>query len=292
MRSEMTPGCPSIHQVGESQFAEKGMMTALASIATGEALNAGSSPGNILDDTGHSVQQYDFIRFTSGTYSGKEFLVVSIPSANSIKIDTSLDPAPGADTYDILRPVTLTVGSDGTVTITAASLRFDLNGSATVVSKDTGTPANNIPLPIEIIDTTGVVDVRTLLTNIQDDLALIEADTDVINTNVAAILARADIEPVDFLDTGIVDAGTTAITTAGITVVASLAADVKEIEINDDIGDHMALTDGSDNIICYLSNTAISSRRKVNIASGTSLKIRSMSGASLTSGKITMNFLG
>jgi len=323
MKSEMTGGLPSIHQTSKNQYSQKGIMTVLGSIATGETLDAGSSKGNILNHTAHSVSQYDFIRFTGGTYSGMEFQVISVPSVDTIKIDANLDPAPGADDYDILRPVTLTVGSDGTITVTQGSTQFDLDSVSTKVNKDTSTPANNIPLPVEILDTTGVVDIRTLLNAIVTDLAAIELiNTDietntgniddklgslgqkasagsapvVLSTEQEAILQSLSnnqvLTPVDFLDSGIVDASSTAITTSGLEVVSSLAADVKEIEINDDIGDHMALTDGSDNIICYLSNTAISSRRKVSISAGTTLKIKSLTGASLTSGSITMNFLG
>lgn len=98
------------------------------------------------------------------------------------------------------------------------------------------------------------------------------------------------ITPVDFLDTGLLDASSTNIPTAGVSVVASLAAAVEELEIVEDIGEFMALTDGSDNILAYLPLGG--GRVKVSIASSTALKLASLTGSSITTGNIAINFLG
>lgn len=108
---------------------------------------------------------------------------------------------------------------------------------------------------------------------------------------LAAIQANnTELTPVDFLDSGLVDAGSTAITTGGLTVVASLAADCKELEIIEDIGQFMALTDGADAILAYLPLGG--GRVKLSVSSGTELKLASLTGSSITSGSIAINILG
>lgn len=96
--------------------------------------------------------------------------------------------------------------------------------------------------------------------------------------------------PVDFLDSGLVDASSTNITTGGLSVVSSLAADCTELEIIEDIGQFMAITDGTDAILSYLPLGG--GRVKLSISSGTELKLASLTGSSITSGNIAINFLG
>lgn len=95
--------------------------------------------------------------------------------------------------------------------------------------------------------------------------------------------------PVDFLDAGVFDSSSTNITAAGVSVVASLAADSTEIEVVDDIGEYMVITDASDVIIAYLPLGG--GRVKVSIPSGTNIKLASKSGATIILGKISINFL-
>lgn len=95
--------------------------------------------------------------------------------------------------------------------------------------------------------------------------------------------------PVDFLDAGLVDTSSTAITVAGLQVVASLAADCIELEVLEDIGDFMVLTDGSDVILSYLPLGG--GTVKLEIAAGTTLKLASLTGSSLVLGQIAINFL-
>jgi len=98
------------------------------------------------------------------------------------------------------------------------------------------------------------------------------------------------ITPVDFLDSGIVDSSSTNIPAAGLTVVASLASACEEIEIIEDIGEFMTLTDGADVVLAYLPLGG--GRVKVNIPSTTTLKLASISGSTISVGKISINFLG
>lgn len=96
--------------------------------------------------------------------------------------------------------------------------------------------------------------------------------------------------PVDFLDAGVFDSSSTNITASGVSVVASLAADSTEIEIIEDIGEPMTITDGSDVVLAYLPLGG--GRVKVSISAATVIKIASVSGSTISLGKISINFLG
>ena len=116
-----------------------------------------------------------------------------------------------------------------------------------------------------------------------------EVILDAIKTAVEAAPAVTYLAPVDFLDTGLVDTSSTNIIPGGLTVVASLAADCKEIEIFEDIGEFMVLTDAADTILAYLPLGG--GRVKVSISATTGLKLASVSGT-ISLGKIAINFLG
>ncbi len=148
-----------------------------------------------------------------------------------------------------------------------------------------------------------------LLTAIDADTSNISTKSDAIATSTASIdgkITTCDtgavvvstlpnvtlntLTPVDFLDSGVVNSASTNITAGGLSVVASLAANVKELEIVDDIGDYMTLTNGAGTVLAYLPLGG--GRVKVSIASGTALKLASVSGSTISSGKIAINFLG
>ena len=77
---------------------------------------------------------------------------------------------------------------------------------------------------------------------------------------------------------------------SGTTVVASLAANVSEFEIIEDIGEFMTLRDGSDNVLAYLPLGG--GRVKISISSGTALKLTIEIGGTISVGSNAINFLG
>ena len=97
------------------------------------------------------------------------------------------------------------------------------------------------------------------------------------------------IAPVDFLDSGVVDSSTAAISTTGTTVVASLASACTQIEVVDDIGEYMSLRVGGV-VKAYLPLGG--GRVKVSLASTNAVQLYSEIGTNITSGKIAINFLG
>ena len=97
--------------------------------------------------------------------------------------------------------------------------------------------------------------------------------------------------PVDFLDAGVFDSSTgTNIPSAGSAVLVTLAADCKEIEVVDDIGEYMSLrlTDGT--VKAYLPLGG--GRVMCSLSTGNAMKLYSETGTTISSGKIAMNFLG
>ena len=97
------------------------------------------------------------------------------------------------------------------------------------------------------------------------------------------------IAPVDFLDSGLIDASTAAIASTGTTVVSSLAAACTEIEIQEDIGEFMTLRVGGA-VKAYLPLGG--GRVKVSLASTDAVQLYSETGGNITNGKIAINFLG
>lgn len=62
-------------------------------------------------------------------------------------------------------------------------IEFVLDSTDTQVEKDTATPANNIPLPVELLDTSGVIDARTALENLDVDLSTRASETTLSTLN-------------------------------------------------------------------------------------------------------------
>lgn len=180
-----------------------------------------------------------------------------------------------------------------TVSVGDVSIQFDLDGVATSVSKDTVVPANSRPLPVEVLGevatTNAILDACVTSDKVQVDVVTIPSIT-IASMPDVTIASLPYLEIVDFLDSGLVDASSTAITTAGLTVVASLASNIKKIAIFEDIGEFMALTNGADAILAYLPLGGGEIDIVANAA--TALKLKSLTGSSITSGKIAMNFLG
>ena len=98
------------------------------------------------------------------------------------------------------------------------------------------------------------------------------------------------LTPVDFLDSGVVDTSSTNIPVGGVQVVASLAADCSQIEIIDDVGEYMSIRDGGGTVLSYLPLGG--GLINLNISSGTTLRLYSETGSTISVGSIAMNFLG
>lgn len=127
-----------------------------------DAAEAGSNAYSIVA-TAHAARKGDVIRLTSGTYSGTDLKVDAV-TANLITLSETLDSSIAvAVTFQILRHRYPTVASDGSINATTslapAAIKFVKDSVLVSVNEDTGTPANNVPLPVKITSATGPINI-------------------------------------------------------------------------------------------------------------------------------------
>ena len=236
--------------------------------AQGAAVTASSIPVNIASDQTVPVSAAS-LPLPSGAATEASLATVA---GDTTSLDAKV-PAQGAAVTAASVPVN--IASDQTVPVSAASLPLP-SGAATESTLST------LNGKVTACNTGAVVISSSALPS--------GAATAANQASILAELQRIETKtPVDFLDTGLLDASSTNIATAGTTVVASLAANCSELEIVEDIGEFMALTDGSDVILAYLPLGG--GRVKVSISSSTALKLKSLTGSAITTGEIAINFL-
>lgn len=154
----------TVEPVGQAQYGMSVLAHTYHTVIGSDATEAVADPQVALyriKATAHAAQKGDLIRFTSGTFSGREIRVHQKVDADNFDLVESLDSAPiVGTTFDILRNKAPIVDTSGAVITTASAVTaFKLNGTTTEVSKDTVTPANSIPLPVEITGASGVVNI-------------------------------------------------------------------------------------------------------------------------------------
>jgi hypothetical protein len=128
----------------------------------GQVVEAGSD-NTVLVKTAHSLRVGDMIRWqtTTNVINEKEVFILEIINANSVRLSCILSAdLTAGDTYTVLRPITPTYASNGSLTVTASSaIQFLLNAVLTSVSEDTVTPANSRPLPVKLMGVAGPINI-------------------------------------------------------------------------------------------------------------------------------------
>ena len=113
-----------------------------------------------------------------------------------------------------------------------------------------------------------------------------ELQVDIVSGSVTVVNSMT---PIDFLDAGVFDASTgTNIPSTGSATLVTLAADCKEIEVVDDIGEYMSIRVGGA-VKAYLPLGG--GRVKCHLSTGNAVTLYSETGTTINSGKIAMNFL-
>lgn len=210
-------------------------------------------------------------------------------------------------------PVTDNGGSitvDGSVTVSATDLDIrDLSSvSDSVSAVQSGTWNINdvsgvISLPTGAATAANQTTGNTSLSNIDGKLpATLGQKT---SANSLAVVLASDqsslsvttptLDVVDLCDTPLVDATTINGSAGAFTqVVASLAADVKKIQIADTSGSFIGVYTGpaSSEALKFIFGPGSDSTIDVNIPSGTRISLRSMEASAPTSGSIVLNFIG
>ena len=131
------------------------------------------STDNLVKITGHGARIGDVLRIETSANNINEFEVFidHIVDANNFELAAVLSASLTAgDTIKIMRPIVPKLSSDGVTLASIASspIQFLKNGSTVTVNEDTGTPTNNIPLPVKLVDITGDVNITAGDINVQN----------------------------------------------------------------------------------------------------------------------------
>jgi len=161
-------------------------------------LTEAGTTAKIITATSHVAQKGDRLRFTSGTHATKEIDVIAVDT-NTITLGQELDTAPGiGDGFDILRPISQTLTSSGGFSSVVTFLR---DGSNQNVIEDTGTPANNRPLPVKLTDFSGDMVLNAANLNLEVQLSHLGANHDAVRvgdgTDLLAISGSGEASTAD-----------------------------------------------------------------------------------------------
>ena len=179
---------------------------------TEDAVVAAGSTQSILNITAHGAKKHDIIRFKDALFAEHEVSIKRIIDANSVEIYGSLEVAPSmSDLVDILRPVLPRFTDTGATlaTVQSGPLTIKVDGADTVVSVDTVTPSNTVPVPVQLYGVNGTLNITADDLNVQlshtgatPDSVQIGNGTDVLDITAAgeakvsdadALLALGDI---------------------------------------------------------------------------------------------------
>lgn len=128
-------------------------------VSTGNVIAAGSTT-RIIKKVAHGARENDIVQFTSGNNAGIAIQILSCPDADHMIIAATPEfTSSVGDTFDIKRYVSPQYDSNGSLSVTATMgpIQYNVDGVATEVNRDTTTPANTRPLPVEIMGANGTV---------------------------------------------------------------------------------------------------------------------------------------
>lgn len=290
--------------------------TAVADVSTETTLSALNAKVTAVD-TGDVTISSSALPTGAATESTLSTLNAKVTAVDTGDVTISSSALPtGAATESTISALNakVTAVDTGDVTVSASALPTGAATEATVATLATESSLSALNAKVTAVDTGDVtVSASALPTGAATESTLsslnakvtavdtgdVTISSSALPTGAATAASQASIlaelqrietkTPVDFLDSGLIDTSSTNIATAGTTVVASLASDVSELEVVEDIGEYMALTDGSDTILAYLPLGG--GRVKISISSGTALKLASLTGSAISSGSIAINFL-
>lgn len=139
------------------------------------------------------------------------------------------------------------------------------------------------------------IDTSGLATEAKQDTIITEIQT--ANTELDNITAKLDLTPVDFFDSGVLDASGTNIPASAalpLEVVASLAAQVHAIQVQDTVGGYIGVYTGAAaaEVLVYIGNPGLDQVIPLTIPAGTRVSIRNMANVALAAGQYNIVFLG
>lgn len=204
-------------------------------VSASDIVEAGSND-YLVKATAHGAKIGDVFRILTSANSINEFEVFidKIVDANFFELSSVLSASLSAgDTFSILRPVSNKLSADGTTLATIANnpVQFNLNGTATNVSQDTVTPANNRPLPVKLIDFAGDISITASQLNVNlddtdDSVAIGDGAGNLVGVttgklNVVDSSAGSNLSSLDgkLIANGVIDTGNSSTTALGANAV-------------------------------------------------------------------------
>lgn len=157
----------TVQPAGSNKFAANVIAIGFTQLATGEIAEVGSTD-KLLVKTAHTFKEGDLIRLqtTANSIEELEVGVLKIIDANTVELTAILSANLSAgDTYNHYRPVSQRYSSTGSAI--AGPTQFKLDGLEVEVNEDTVTPANNKPLPVKLMDTSGDLTITANNLNVQ-----------------------------------------------------------------------------------------------------------------------------
>ncbi len=139
------------------------------------ALSSDSKSLEVTFSGNHLAATGDVLRIITGNLKGWEFEVISVSSATVLSVHNigelngSVELIAASNTAMTLRWVTALADSTGNVQVTtsAAPIEILVDGVATAIEINTVTPANTVPMPVEIIGTAGPINITAGDLNVQ-----------------------------------------------------------------------------------------------------------------------------
>lgn len=230
-------GYPTQEKIGEAQFSTvqpldgskygQDVHASLYVRLVGSDAVEANSTAEAINATSHAAKKGDIIRITSGALDEERVRVLDVDTNIIYITPLSAVPANGV-TFEILRHINPRVDAEGDVQVTAtvdpAPISFVLDGNETEVEEDTGTPGNSTPLPVKVLDSSGLE--ADFATEAKQDTQITHLDA--IETAVESIAAE-DFATETTL--AALNAKVTAVNTDAVTISAALPAG------NNNIGD-------------------------------------------------------
>lgn len=157
--SKIPDNFATVNHVGSKKYALDVLPKAVFPLtALAQTLDGVTQGQRVIFLTAHGARPGDFVRFASGGNTSVEAPIFETPDANTIVLGMKLPSAPtgGTDTVFIMRHITLTLDSSGALITSNGPIQYVRDGLPQQVIKDTVTPANTRPLPVELVSTAGI----------------------------------------------------------------------------------------------------------------------------------------
>lgn len=225
--------------------------------------------GNKVTIVGTAAMEGDIIQHVA---SGEEFTILSV-SGNIVSVTREVNPALLGN-FDLKRYVTTKVGKDGAYIVSMAPtpVLFRKDAVASEVLEDTVIPANNNPLPAKILDDAGLNVAARLPLSLGEKSAA---------ASFPVVLPQATNVPSIYINCSV-----TNITVAGLALGAIVASKGVYIASN---ADDVALEVDGVNIAACLAGSPIYLEKAIPAGA---LIIKSLTGASISEGTVTISFIG